>query len=142
MRRDKKAQSALNLTVLKRRDKDVTSIVFSAGHVQMYSWDVQDNQWAQDEITGPLFIVSRTSEPQYQLNVLNRKGLNDFVQPITTDFEIDSKTLDTPNFVFYQDWIGDAKKVKGIWFFDDEEKGKFMELINESKRMYVLYSTL
>jgi hypothetical protein len=69
---DKTHTAALNLAVLQRMDPAVVSIVASANHVAIYSFDSALQQWEKKNIDGACFITERYSG-SYEYNISRLK---------------------------------------------------------------------
>jgi mRNA-decapping enzyme 1B len=56
---DEEGTRVLNITVLQRLDPAVEDILITAGHVTLYDFDTNLNQWSRKDVEGSLFVVKR-----------------------------------------------------------------------------------
>ncbi|VDC05734.1 unnamed protein product [Peniophora sp. CBMAI 1063] len=71
---------AQNLKVLKRADPSIESIVDQFSHVCIYQYDLAMNKWDKRGFEGSFFIFERRAYPPYGFFILNRMGMEDYVQ--------------------------------------------------------------
>merc|ERR1711920_918647 len=70
-------------------------------------------------IEGPMYVVKRCSHPKFSLMVKSQGGSQDHYDAMHPDWELDCQK----NYVFYK--VEDAsKKIRGLWFHDDNERRK------------------
>ena len=69
------AKEIINLSVLKRYDISITSLIETTSHVVLYDFDAQSMTWKKRGIEGTLFLYERTEEPRYGIFILNRYNL-------------------------------------------------------------------
>jgi mRNA-decapping enzyme 1B len=115
---DNRHSSDLNLAVLTRLDKDVESIIATASHVVIYSFDPTKQLWNKKEIEGSLFIVKRSTEPNSRLFVINRLSRVNLVQDIISTIELQHRKP----YLMYRDSAKPDLGVIGIWFHDENER--------------------
>jgi len=53
---DPKELEKFNSRVLKNIDPDMTTLLFSAGHVAVYVFDIVEQKWDHKGVKGPLFV--------------------------------------------------------------------------------------
>jgi Dcp1-like decapping family len=90
-----RAQStSLNLLPLQRIDASIQAVVLTAKHGVLYRLDQQREVWEREEVEGPFFIVERSSSPYYQMVILNRRNIDNYIQDIHHDmtFEVQEKS--------------------------------------------------
>ncbi|PPQ74543.1 hypothetical protein CVT26_007935 [Gymnopilus dilepis] len=69
-----------NLKVLRKRDPSIMSIFDQFSHVCIYHHD--GSKWSKHGYEGTMFLFERNSYPPYGFYVLNRNGLDDYIQGI------------------------------------------------------------
>lgn len=69
-----------NLKVLRRRDPSIEAIFDQFSHVCVYHHD--GTRWEKQGFEGTMFLYERSSYPPYGLYILNRVGMDDYIQPI------------------------------------------------------------
>uniref|UniRef100_J3MJS2 WH1 domain-containing protein n=2 Tax=Oryza brachyantha TaxID=4533 RepID=J3MJS2_ORYBR len=111
---DEEGTRVLNLTVLQRLDPAVEDILITAGHVTLYDFDTNLNQWSRKEVEGSLFVVKRNAQPRFQFVVMNRRNTDNLVEDLLGDFEYQ---LQVP-YIMYRNA---AQEVIGIWFYNSQE---------------------
>ncbi|KAJ7564081.1 hypothetical protein O6H91_02G000600 [Diphasiastrum complanatum] len=104
----------LNMTVLQRMDRDVVDILTTAGHVTLYEFNTESNQWSRKDVEGSLFVVKRRTQPRFQFIVMNRRSTENLVEDLLSDFEYDTQ-------VPYLLYRNAAQEVNGIWFYNPGE---------------------
>ncbi|KAI0337644.1 hypothetical protein BDW22DRAFT_1363904 [Trametopsis cervina] len=84
-----------NLTVLKRGDPSVVSIIDQFSHVCLYNYNGRTQKWAKEGFEGSMFIVEHVDEPIYGIYILNRMGTGDYIRRIfpEDDMEVFGKYL-------------------------------------------------
>ena len=105
----------LNLQVLQRIDGKITGIIGKAGHVSVYSFIKDQKTWMKSEVEGSLFIVQRSTNPLFQLIVMNRVNAHNMVETITPEFQIQ---ISEPYLIFRTS----NHHVFGLWFFNPDER--------------------
>ncbi|KAJ5177136.1 Dcp1-like decapping [Penicillium canariense] len=77
----------INLSVLRRHNPDITSILSLAQYVVVYIFSPTTRQWEKNGVEGTLFVCQLTQgslgEERYTAFVLNRRGLNNFDLQLT-----------------------------------------------------------
>lgn len=104
----------MNVAALKRVDPYVKSLLETAAHVALYTFNANDNEWEKTDIEGALFVYSRTGEPYNNILIMNRLNMKNLIEPVTQGLDLQ---LQDP-FLLYRNTQG---KIYGIWFYDKEE---------------------
>lgn len=77
----------INLSVLRRHNPDITSIISLAQYAVVYLFSPTTRQWEKNGVEGTLFVCQLTQgslgEERYTAFVLNRRGLNNFDVQLT-----------------------------------------------------------
>ncbi|PYI20771.1 PH domain-like protein [Aspergillus violaceofuscus CBS 115571] len=77
----------LNLSVLRRHNPTITSILSLAQYAVVYIFSPSTRQWEKSGVEGTLFVCQRSQgelgEERYSVFVLNRRGLNNFDLPLS-----------------------------------------------------------
>jgi len=122
------------LDSLRQTDPDAESIVVYSEFAVAYllQQDGANSGWRKANVNGPVYIIRRRGLPRYQLLVKNKdtaglqyaaSDMSDYLHP---DWELDCQK----NYVFYK--VEDsAKRIRGLWFHDDQEREKVEEQLNK-----------
>lgn len=102
----------MNFAALKRADPYAKSIIDSATHVALYTFD--DTEWEKTSVEGALFVYSRSGEPYHSLVIMNRLNTSNLIEPIMNGLELQ---LNEP-FLLYRN---SKCHIYGIWFYDKDE---------------------
>jgi len=107
--------ASINLTALQRKDPSITSILHTSRHVVLYDLQHQGSAigWEKRDVEGPLFIVTRLREPFFQLVVMNRKSVEDFLQPLLPNMELEEQS----QYVFFKC----HGAIVGLWFLTEAD---------------------
>jgi hypothetical protein len=115
----------LNISVLRRHNPAVTSILSLAPYVVVYTFNPATTQWEKNGIEGTMFICQLTQgslgEERYSVFVLNRRGLNNF-DILLTDGE---NVQITDEFVILKSEKEEHEKeekadeIIGLWIFSE-----------------------
>ncbi|OII77978.1 DCP1-like decapping family protein [Cryptosporidium andersoni] len=122
----------LNLQLLKRHDSDIAEIVACSSFVSVYVMDTSSQKWVRGDVEGFLHIVRRSTEPKYELIVINQKNPDNLIQNITREWELSGETnflfykIPSGNMVSYND-INNTELQNGVrvcclWFYEVEER--------------------
>jgi len=88
----------LNLSVLRRHNHHITSILSIAPYAVIYTFNPASQTWEKSGIEGSLFVCQSAPElspdgttliERYTVHVLNRRGLDNFSLELTTPDEIE-----------------------------------------------------
>ena len=114
----------LNLDVLKRLDNEIHTILCKSRYAALHELDRASKIWHACEKAGPLFIVNRGTEPNYEFFLLNQKNNLDYSEEIFEAMKIEIKTDE--NFLFFQ-----TKKgiINGLWVSEGEDLVKIDNII-------------
>eukprot|EP00850_Spirogloea_muscicola_P000384 SM000001S04786 [mRNA] locus=s1:2248660:2250962:+ [translate_table: standard] len=104
----------LNLTVLQRADGGIEEILTTAGHVTLYQFDLDSQQWSRKDVEGSLFVVKRRTQPRFQFIVMNRRSTENLVEDLLGDFEYE---VQLPYLLYRKG----NQEVNGIWFYNQKE---------------------
>ncbi|KAL8872526.1 MAG: hypothetical protein Q9174_001858 [Haloplaca sp. 1 TL-2023] len=109
----------LNLSVLQRHLPSTTSIVSIAPYAVVYTFSVSSQNWEKSGIEGTLFVCQQSSlgnAERYAVVVLNRKGLNDFICPLSGDVDFEA------GYIILKSTEADGEEsICGLWIFEEEE---------------------
>ncbi|CAA7268390.1 unnamed protein product [Cyclocybe aegerita] len=75
-----------NLKVLKRRDPSIQQIIDQFSHVCIYHHDGE--KWYKHGYEGSMFLFERDSYPPYGFYVMNRVGMDDFIQRLYPEDDV------------------------------------------------------
>ncbi|KAB8236005.1 decapping enzyme Dcp1 [Aspergillus alliaceus] len=82
-----RSNEELNLSVLRRHNPAITSILSLAPYAVIYLFSPRTRQWEKSGVEGSLFVCQMSQGPlgeeRYNVFVLNRRGLNNFDIPLT-----------------------------------------------------------
>ena len=81
-------KASRNLFFLKKIDDHILEIVDTAAHIALYEFDVTEVKWIRSGIEGTSFVTRRSQMPLYQLIILNKQGLNNFILDISSIHKI------------------------------------------------------
>ncbi|TDL24552.1 hypothetical protein BD410DRAFT_801891 [Rickenella mellea] len=76
-----------NLKVLRRHDRSIVSIFDQFSHVCLYHHN--GVKWEKKGYEGSMFLFEREEEPKYGFFILNRMGMDDYIQCISAKDEMD-----------------------------------------------------
>lgn len=137
---------SINLRALRKIDNQIGEILFSAGQVAIYYYNIDevsgaetnggegpdgDGKWQRKEIEGALFFVRRTSQPEYAFVVINKLNTINLVQKITKDLET---SVQLP-YLMYKNT---ESEIYCVWFYDKDQcvilNQKIIEVIEKMKK--------
>lgn len=82
-----RSNEEINLSVIRRHNPSVTSILSLAPYAVVYIFSPTTRQWEKNGVEGTLFVCEQMQgsmgEDRYTAFVLNRRGLNNFDLPLT-----------------------------------------------------------
>lgn len=116
------SEAKMNLSALQRVDPYVDSIVQTAGHVALYSFNAEANAWQKTNVEGTLHVYTRSAEPLHSIMIMNRLNTNNLMEPIENGLDLQ---LQEP-FLLYRNCGG---SIYGIWFYDKEECAKISNIL-------------
>ncbi|KZT33175.1 hypothetical protein SISSUDRAFT_1037224 [Sistotremastrum suecicum HHB10207 ss-3] len=104
-----------NFKVLQRHDPTITSVFDQFNLVTLYQ--LQENgEWDNMGYEGPLFFFEREQEPRYGFFVLNRVGIEDYVQHLRAEDNVEPN----PKLLFYRSSDPSKPYVVGMWTHQEE----------------------
>ncbi|CAG8456462.1 4924_t:CDS:2 [Ambispora gerdemannii] len=116
---DPKARRAVNLSVLRRHDKNIVEIIDGSSHAVVYKFDNQTTSWTKKGVEGTLFVFKRCIQPVYGFIVMNRLGIDNFVAPLTDNMDIELKNT----YIMYKT---DKDEIHGIWIFEEKDRDRIV----------------
>lgn len=75
MQIDMSNKGAMNLSVLRKIDENVLSIVAEASDTAIYKFDPAHTKWERHNVQGAAFITQNRQAPFHSLIVLNKLGV-------------------------------------------------------------------
>eukprot|EP00449_Zooxanthella_nutricula_P005986 CAMPEP_0198500350 /NCGR_PEP_ID=MMETSP1462-20131121/8120_1 /TAXON_ID=1333877 /ORGANISM="Brandtodinium nutriculum, Strain RCC3387" /LENGTH=140 /DNA_ID=CAMNT_0044229359 /DNA_START=18 /DNA_END=436 /DNA_ORIENTATION=- len=114
------------LESLQQQDPDIDSIVICSKFVVAYllQQTPPNPGWRKANIEGPVYLVRRSTAPRYQMLVKNQFSTHDLLDNLHHAWELDCQQ----NYVFYK--VEDPqKRIRGLWFHDDQERKKMEEAL-------------
>ena len=121
-----RSNDQLNLTVLKRYEPSISTIVSIAPYAVLYTFSTESSQWEKSGIEGTLFLCglypSPTAPNRFAVLILNRRGLENFFMELDNSESVEI----TEEYVIVQseDAAGQEEpEVYGLWIYqEDDEK--------------------
>ncbi|KAL8682907.1 MAG: hypothetical protein Q9186_001070 [Xanthomendoza sp. 1 TL-2023] len=119
-----RTNAELNLSVLQRHLPSTTSIVSIAPYAVVYvftSTPQNGAAWEKSGIEGTLFVCRQKPESgngggeRYSVVVLNRKGLNDFICPLSGDIDFEA------GYIILRSTKNNEESIWGLWIFEEDE---------------------
>ncbi|KAK4899199.1 hypothetical protein LTR27_003429 [Elasticomyces elasticus] len=116
-----RSNTELNLTVLRRYNPSISSIVSIAPFAVLYTFSPDSQAWEKCGVEGTLFIchLSDTgTEARYNAMILNRKSLENFEAELKSADDVEI----TEEYVILQSTMGGDEGtpvIYGIWIFED-----------------------
>ena len=113
----------LNLSVLRRHNPDITTILSIAPFATIYNFAPPPGPgWAQPGIEGPLFICQLSpghyGEDRYTAFVINKRSLENFESELLEGGGLSVEVSET--LFIIRDQGGDAEKIRGIYLHNGE----------------------
>ena len=88
-----RSNEELNFSVLRRQYADLLSIEHVTPYAALYTFNLETQSWEKMGIEGTLFICQLTPSPigaeRYCAIILNRRGLENFYQELTSSEEME-----------------------------------------------------
>lgn len=103
----------MNLRVLRRYNKKITSLIESASHAVLYQFSTETNSWAKLNIEGPIFLYKKSTLSYTGLFILNRLSLSNF------ELELMNVVV---NEVDQYIMIQHDDHIYGVWMHDSIER--------------------
>lgn len=108
------ASYRMNVAAVKKVDPSMNSILDSATHVAMYTFNSKDNKWEKTDIEGAMFLYSRSTVPNHAFIIMNRLSTTNLVEPVNAGLDFQIKEP----FLLYKT---NQSLIYGIWFYDKNE---------------------
>ena len=74
------SRNSKNLEILHRHDPSIHTVISQFSLVALYELESTTSDWESMNCEGPMFIFERDFEPKYGFIILNRVGMEDYVQ--------------------------------------------------------------
>jgi hypothetical protein len=100
------------LSALQKVDPSIVAILTSSPHVAVYIFPEGGSSWERKNIEGPLYLVRRSSLPQFSFVILNRKGNQHMVEMISTHFEFQNQDP----YIIFRNTKAHNPVPHGMWF--------------------------
>ncbi|EPQ53469.1 hypothetical protein GLOTRDRAFT_139704 [Gloeophyllum trabeum ATCC 11539] len=97
-----------NLKVLRRRDPSIVSIFDQFSHVCLYHHN--GKAWEKKGFEGSMFLFEREAYPPYGFYILNRMGMEDYIQPMYPEDDMEKQG----NFLLYRSYPDYTAKRLGV----------------------------
>ena len=116
---EQRTNEELNLFVLKRHNREVTSVEYVAPYAVVYQFSPDSQEWEKSGIEGTAFVCglqpSQERFERFEVTVLNRRGLENFKLELlsTADVEV------TEEYIILNDIVEGVPKVYGLWIFSE-----------------------
>ncbi|KAL9601422.1 MAG: hypothetical protein Q9179_002878 [Wetmoreana sp. 5 TL-2023] len=114
-----RTNTELNLSVLQRHLPSTTHIVSIAPYAVVYTFTPTAQNWEKSGIEGTLFVCQQSPSrnvERFSVVVLNRKGLNDFVCPLSEDVDFES------GYIILRSTDADGgDNIWGLWIFEEQD---------------------
>lgn len=120
--RQTRTNGELNLSVLRRHNVAVESILSIAPYAVVYVFTSPTQQWEKSDIEGTLFVCQLSAEEmkpeaeRYAVMILNRRGLQNFTAELLNGEDVEI----TEEYVILQ--VNEGKQepqIYGIWIFSE-----------------------
>ena len=109
----------LNLAVLQRHNRAITSIEYIAPYAVVYIFSPESQQWEKSGIEGTAFVCSLLPSLElsfrYSVMVLNRRGLENFDIELLSAEDVEI----TDEYIILQSEKHGVLKVYGLWVFSE-----------------------
>lgn len=136
-----RTNTELNLAVLRRYSPDVERIVTIAPFAVVYTFSPETQQWEKCGMEGTLFVCQLNGGvagalPRYNVVVLNRKSLDNFITELFSAEDIEI----TDEYVILQ-VIGDdgIPQIFGLWIFSEGDDGQnIREIVGATIQEYAM----
>ncbi|KAI9500225.1 hypothetical protein BX070DRAFT_196005, partial [Coemansia spiralis] len=121
---DARKKLAANLQVLRRYDEQIEAIIDTTSHVVLYQFQEDSQSWANKEVEGALFIYKRSSVPHYGFTIMNRVGLENYTEYLSTDLDFQT----SGQIVIYKSKNSDS--FVGIWIYEETDRNRIPEQLS------------
>jgi hypothetical protein len=117
-----RTNTELNMLVLRRYVPETERIISIAPFAVVYIFSPETQQWEKSGVEGTLFVcqLSGSPHPRYNVVILNRKSLDNFVTELVSEDDIEI----TEQYVILQ-VLGENEVpiIYGLWIFSEEGQG-------------------
>ena len=114
-----RTNTELNLLVLRRYVPNIERIISIAPFAVVYLFSPETQQWEKSGVEGTLFVCQLSGDdyPRYNVAILNRKSLDNFITELVSGEDIEI----TEQYVILQ-VMGDdgSPNIYGLWIFSEE----------------------
>jgi hypothetical protein len=117
-----RTNTELNLLVLRRYVPEIERIISVAPFAVVYMFSPESQQWEKSGVEGTLFVcqLSGSERPRYNVVILNRKSLDNFITELVSEDDIEI----TDQYVILQVLGEDGTPtIYGLWIFSDDGEG-------------------
>nr|CDS32439.2 mRNA decapping enzyme 1A [Hymenolepis microstoma] len=122
--------SSIDLACIEMFDKDCLKVIDKSQCVHLYTYNKEKSEWEKSDIGGVLFVVERSSQPNFAFYIVNRQNSRkNFTQPLTSSVEL----LLRPPHIFFRT----TKTVFSLWFFSSIDTERIYNLL---KGLMMIYS--
>ena len=115
-----RTNTELNLLALRRHVPGIERIISVAPFVVVYQYLPESQEWEKAGTEGTLFVcqLAPAASPRYNVVILNRKSLENFVVDLKRGEDVD---INDP-YVYLRETAEDGSfdKVHGLWIFSDD----------------------
>ena len=115
-----RTNTELNLLVLKRYVPSIERIISIAPFAVVYLFSPETQQWEKSGVEGTLFVcqLSGGDYPRYNVVILNRKSMENFITELVSGEDIEI----TEEYVILQVMGEDGSpNIYGLWIFSEED---------------------
>lgn len=116
-----RTNNELNMLVLKRYLPDLEAIETLAPFAVVYFFSSETQQWEKSGVEGTLFVcrlsAHETGYTRYNVVILNRKGLDNFVTELVSGEDIQ---LEEQYLILQVQGEDGMQNIYGLWIFEDE----------------------
>lgn len=114
-----RTNAELSLSVLKRHNPAIASILSIAPYAVVYVFSPTSQQWEKSGIEGTLFVcqlrLSDTGAERYTVTLLNRRGLENFEAELLKGSDVEI----TEEYIILR--VNDGEQIYGLWIFSEPE---------------------
>ncbi|KAH0559469.1 hypothetical protein GP486_004015 [Trichoglossum hirsutum] len=112
----------LNLSVLRRHNPAITSILSIAPYAVVYLFSTATQQWDKSGVEGTMFVTQLSPSPgssseRYAVIILNRRGLDNFTAELLQGDDVDVASEYVILRVSADD--GQEQRIYGLWIFSE-----------------------
>lgn len=115
-------KSKQQLVALRKVKEDIEKIAAESTNIAVYQFDTSNTKWNRLGVEGGAFITLATSEPKWNLIVLNRAGPDNFVLDLSSMIKVKLQ----PPYLMLRCATAGAPCIYGLWFHDTAERDSFV----------------